>query len=55
MQAASERHWVELPAGAHACPERHAREHVWSSASLERRKALLPLIEAYQASKRSAA
>lgn len=51
---ASKQPWVQLPPGAHAFPEYYEREHVWSSASLERRKALLPLIEAYQASRRSA-
>ncbi|MBA4213929.1 MAG: aldehyde-activating protein [Polaromonas sp.] len=52
---ASKQPWVQLPAGAHAFPEFYEREQVWPSASLERRKALLPLIEAYQASKRRAA
>jgi hypothetical protein len=52
---ASKQLWVLLPAGTHAFPAYYEREQVWSSASLERRKALLPLIEAYQASKRSAA
>ena len=47
--------WVLLPADAHAFQAYYEREQVWSSASLERRKALLPLIEAYQASKRRAA
>lgn len=44
--------WVQLPAGAPAFPEYYEREQVWSSSSLERRKALQPLIEAYQASRR---
>jgi hypothetical protein len=50
---ASKQPWVQLPADARAFPEYYEREHVWSSDSLERRKALLPLIEAYQASRRS--
>lgn len=31
--------------------ESSEREHVWSASSLERRKAILPLIEAYQATR----
>lgn len=50
---ASKQAWVQLPPAAHAFPEYYEREQVWSSASLERRQALLPLIEAYQASRRS--
>ena len=52
---ASKQPWVQLPASAKAFPEYYEREQVWSVSSLERRKALLPLIEAYQASRRSAA
>ena len=52
---ASKQPWVQLPSGARAFPEYYEREQVWSVSSLERRKALLPLIEAYQASRRSAA
>lgn len=52
---ASKQPWVPLPTGAQAFPEYYEREQVWSSASLVRREALLPLIEAYQASKRRAA
>lgn len=49
---ASKQPWVQFPVGAKVFPEYYEREQVWSSASLERRKALLPLIEAYQASRR---
>jgi hypothetical protein len=49
---ASKQPWVQLPAGAPAFPEYYEREKLWSPGSLERRKALLPLIEAYQASRR---
>lgn len=49
----SKQPWVQLPADAKVYPEYYDREQVWSAASLERRRALLPLIEAYQASRRS--
>jgi len=52
---ASKQPWVQLPAGAQAFHEYYEREQVWPQPSLERRKTLLPLIEAYQASRRSAA
>ncbi len=50
---ASKQPWVVLPAGAPAFEEYYERELLWPQASLERRKALLPLIEAYQAAQRS--
>jgi hypothetical protein len=46
--------WVQLPPGARAFPAYYEREQVWSAASLERRQAILPLIEAYQASRQRA-
>jgi hypothetical protein len=49
---ASKQPWLQLPKRARAFPEYYDREEVWSPESLERRKALLPLIEAYQASLR---
>lgn len=52
---ASKQPWVHLPAGGRVFTAYYEREQVWSSASLERRQALLPLIEAYQASRRGAA
>lgn len=51
---ASKQPWVQLPAGDPAFPEYYEREEVWSASSLERRKALLPRIAAYQASRSSA-
>jgi hypothetical protein len=51
----SKQPWVQLAAGTPIFPEYYEREQVWSAASLERRKAILPLIEAHQASGRSAA
>ncbi len=48
----SKQPWVQLPAGTPAYAEYYEREQVWSPSSLERREALLPLIEAYQASRR---
>jgi hypothetical protein len=47
--------WMQLPKGSNVFPEYYEREHVWSAISLERRTAILPLIEAYQASLRGAA
>jgi len=49
----SKQPWVQLPAATPAFPEYYDRDKVWSAASLERRKELLPAIEAYQASRRS--
>jgi hypothetical protein len=48
----SKQPWVQLPAGIPAYPVYYQREQVWSAASLERRKALLPQIHAWQASQR---
>jgi hypothetical protein len=47
--------WVQLPAGSNVFPEYYEREQIWSASSLERRKTILPLIEAYQATLRGAA
>ena len=44
--------WVHLPAGARVYVAYYEREEVWSSESLQRRVALLPKIEAYQAALR---
>lgn len=51
----SKQPWVQLPAGAQVFPEYYEREQVWSAASLQRREALLPLIDAYQATLRGEA
>jgi hypothetical protein len=45
----SKQPWVVLPAGSRVFTEYYEREEVWSAESLERRKALLPKIEAYLA------
>lgn len=45
---ASRQPWVVLPAGTPAVPEYYDRERYWPAASLERRQALLPAIDAYQ-------
>lgn len=50
---ASKQPWVHLPVGAPAFSEYYEREQVWSASSLQRRLAILPLIEVYQASRRS--
>jgi hypothetical protein len=46
---ASKQPWVVIPPGAAAVPEYYDREKYWPAESLERRKAILPKIEAYQA------
>jgi hypothetical protein len=51
---ASKQPWLQLPAGTPAVAEYYEREKYWSATSLERRQALLPAIEAYQASSRAA-
>ena len=47
--------WVVLPEGAPAFEEYYDRDELWPKESLLRREALLPQIEAYQASLQSAA
>jgi hypothetical protein len=47
---ASKQPWVVLPEGTPASAEYYEREHLWPAESLARRQAILPLIEAYQAS-----
>jgi hypothetical protein len=49
---ASKQPWVVLPPGTPAVPEYYDRERYWPAGSLARRAALVPLIEAYQASLR---
>jgi hypothetical protein len=50
---ASKQPWVIIPEGTPAFEEYYEREKLWPPESLARRQALLPLIEAYQASLRS--
>ncbi len=52
---ASKQPWVAIPPGAKAAAEYYDRNEVWPPESLERRKALLPRIEAWQAAQRGAA
>ena len=52
---ATKQPWVVIPPGTPAVPEYYEREKYWPSESLARRLTLLPLIEAYQASRRRAA
>jgi hypothetical protein len=47
---AAKQPWVVIPPGQPAVPEYYDRERYWPADSLERRKALLPLIEAWKAS-----
>ncbi len=46
---ASKQPWVVIPPGHAAVPEYYDREQHWPAESLERRKALLPLIGAWKA------
>jgi hypothetical protein len=46
---ASKQPWLVLPPDIPAVPEYYERERYWPAASLERRRALLPRIEAWQA------
>jgi hypothetical protein len=48
---ASKQPWVVLPEGTPAVAEYYDRQLLWPPASLERRKALLPKIEAYLATR----
>ena len=48
---ASKQPWVQLPAGSRAFTGYYDRDHVWSAGSLARRMAILPLIDAYRASR----
>ena len=52
---ASRQPWVVIPPGAKAVPEYYERTAVWPAESLARRSALLPRIEAWQATQRAAA
>ena len=49
---ASKQPWVVLDSRTPAFEEYYERESLWPADSLERRKAVLPLIEAYQAALR---
>ena len=48
---ASKQPWVKLPESTPAVAEYYDRERYWPAESLARREALLPLIEAYRATK----
>ena len=45
----SKQAWMVIPEGAKSVPEYYDRDQHWPAESLERRKAMLPRIEAYQA------
>ena len=51
---ASKQPWVVIPADMPAVTEYYDRDRYWPAESLARRQALLPRIEAWQASKRTA-
>jgi hypothetical protein len=48
----SKQPWVLIPPGVPTVPEYYDRKDHWPAASLARRLAILPLIEAYQAARR---
>lgn len=52
IYTSSKQPWIVLPAGTPAVPEYYDRDRYWPAASLERRQAIVPFIEAYQASLR---
>jgi hypothetical protein len=54
IYTASKQPWVVIPPGARAVPAHYEREAVWSPASLARRRAIEPQIEAYRAALREA-
>jgi hypothetical protein len=51
---ASKQSWVIIPPDTAAVPEYYEREQYWPGESRERRRALLPQIEAYQAARSKA-
>jgi hypothetical protein len=44
--------WIEIPSADRSVPQYYKTELMWSSQSLERRAALMPLIDAYRNSRR---
>jgi len=52
---ASKQPWVVLPEGTRAVPEYYDRSQYWPAESLARWSAILPLVEAYRASRRGRA
>ncbi len=50
----SKQPWLSLPPGIPAVPQYYERDRYWPAASLARRRALLPQLEAYQASLKQA-
>ncbi|HEX2584324.1 MAG TPA: GFA family protein [Steroidobacteraceae bacterium] len=49
---ATKQPWVVIPENMPSVVEYYDREQYWPEESLERRKVLLPLIEAYQAARK---
>jgi hypothetical protein len=49
---ASKQPWLMLPSNTPAVAGYYKREKYWPEESLDRRRAILPLIEAYRASRR---
>jgi hypothetical protein len=50
---ATKQPWVLIPPGTPSVPEYYEREKLWPAESLARRQAILPQIEAYQATLRN--
>jgi hypothetical protein len=50
---ASKQPWVVIPEGAPAVPEYYDRDKYWPEDSQARRRAIVPLIEAFRASRRA--
>ena len=51
----SKQPWVVIPQGTPAVPEYYDREKYWPEASKARRRAILPIIEAFRATRRGGA
>jgi len=49
IYTAGKQAWLTLPPGVPAVPAYYEREQLWPADSLQRRRALLPQIEAWQA------
>jgi hypothetical protein len=52
---ASKQPWVVIPEGTPAVPEYYDREKYWPEASKARRRAIMPIIDAFRATRRGEA
>ena len=53
IYAATKQPWIVFPPGVASVPEYYERDSVWTAQALARRRAILPQIEAHQASLRA--